>query len=114
MAGVGGSEVLYLSFLRSPIGTGLTEIRGKVEMEPCDWLLANEEVSRLSGDCGGVMRLGLLHSEWDREPGTEGGMRKMEDGSMFGLLLSKLNPWPLNMLTGRVSRPLSEPSMERG
>lgn len=26
----------YLSFLRSPTGTGLTEIRGKVEMEPCD------------------------------------------------------------------------------
>lgn len=59
----------YLSFLRSPIGTGLTEIRGNVEMEPCDWLLANEEVSRLSGDCGGVMRLGLLHSECEREPG---------------------------------------------
>lgn len=53
----------YLSFLRSPIGKGLTEIRGKVAMEPCDWLLANEEVSRLRGDCGGVMRLGLLHSE---------------------------------------------------
>lgn len=46
----GGVIMLYLSFLRSPIGTGLTEIRGKVEMEPCDWLLANEEVSRLSGD----------------------------------------------------------------
>lgn len=41
-------------------------------MEPCDWLLANEEVSRLSGDCGGVMRLGLLHSECDREPGFRG------------------------------------------
>ena len=62
----------YLSFLRSPIGKGLTEIRGKVEMEPCDWLLANEEVSRLRGDCGGVMRLGLLHSEWEREPGFRG------------------------------------------
>lgn len=70
-----GNVMLYLSFLRSPIGTGLTEIRGKVEMEPCDWLLANEEVSRLSGDCGGVMRLGLLHSEWDREPGTKGRIR---------------------------------------
>lgn len=79
MGGGGGrSDALYLSFLRSPIGTGLTEIRGKVEMEPCDWLLANEEVSRLSGDCGGVMRLGLLHSEWDREPGTEGRMRLQE------------------------------------
>lgn len=62
-------SVPYLSFRRSPIGTGLTEIRGNVEMEPCDWLLANEEVSRLSGDCGGVIRLGLLHSEWEREPG---------------------------------------------
>lgn len=71
----GGTDTLYLSFLRSPIGTGLTEIRGKVEMEPCDWLLTNEEVSRLSGDCGGVMRLGLLHSEWDREPGTKGRIR---------------------------------------
>lgn len=40
-----------------------------MEIEPCDWLLANEEVSRLSGDCGGVMRLGLLHSECEREPG---------------------------------------------
>lgn len=65
-------NILYLSFLRSPIGTGLTEIRGKVEMEPCDWLLANEDVSRLSGDCGGVMRLGLLHSEWESEPGRRG------------------------------------------
>ena len=61
----------YLSLRRSPIGRGLTEIRGKVEMEPCDWLLAKEEVSRLSGDCGGVMRLGLLHSECEREPGIE-------------------------------------------
>lgn len=41
-------------------------------MEPCDWLLANEEVSRLSGDCGGVMRLGLLHSECESEPGFRG------------------------------------------
>lgn len=66
----------YRSFLRSPIGTGLTEIRGKVEMEPCDWLLANEDVSRLSGDCGGVMRLGLLHSECEREPGFRRRMRQ--------------------------------------
>ena len=68
----------YLSFLRSPIGTGLTEIRGKVEMEPCDWLLANEDVSRLSGDCGGVMRLGLLHSECEREPGFRGRIRQIK------------------------------------
>lgn len=65
------SDVLYLSFLRSPIGKGLTEIRGRVEMEPCDWLLAKEDVSRFSGDCGGVMRLGLLHSEWESEPSKE-------------------------------------------
>ena len=44
-------------------------------MEPCDWLLANEEVSRLSGDCGGVMRLGLLHSECERDPGFRGRIR---------------------------------------
>lgn len=68
----------YLSFLRSPIGTGLTEIRGNVEMEPCDWLLANEDVSRLSGDCGGVMRLGLLHSECEAEPGWRGKTRREE------------------------------------
>lgn len=44
-------------------------------MEPCDWLLANEEVSRLRGDCGGVIRLGLLHSEWEREPAKKGGIK---------------------------------------
>jgi hypothetical protein len=38
-------------------------------MELCDWLLAKEDVSRFRGDWGGVMRLGLLHSECDREPG---------------------------------------------
>lgn len=53
-------------------------MRGKVEMEPCDWLLAKEEVSRLRGDWGGVMRLGLLHSEWEREPGTNDGGRERE------------------------------------
>lgn len=51
------------------MGTGLTEIR--VEMEFWDWLEANEDVSRLSGDMGGVMRLGLLHSECDRDPNTQ-------------------------------------------
>lgn len=45
-------------------------------MDPCDWLLANEDVSRLSGDCGGVMRLGLLHSECEREPGFRRRMNK--------------------------------------
>lgn len=64
-------------------------------MEPCDWLLANEEVSRLSGDCGGVMRLGLLHSEWDREPGREGSIRIQEnDGSMFSFFSVNENPRP--------------------
>lgn len=44
-------------------------------MEPWDWLLANEEVSKLRGDCGGVMRLGLLHSEWEREPAMKGRIK---------------------------------------
>lgn len=56
----------YLSFRLSPSGAGLTDILGWVEMELCDWLLAKDEVSRLTGDMGGV---GLLHSEWEREPG---------------------------------------------
>lgn len=47
-----------------------------MEIELCDWLLAKEEVSRFRGDWGGVMRLGLLHSEWDREPGGEGPGRE--------------------------------------
>lgn len=50
----------YPSFLLSPTGAGLTEMRGWLEMEPCDWLLAKDDVSRLTGDTGGV---GLLHSE---------------------------------------------------
>lgn len=37
-----------------------------METEPCDWLLVNDDVSRLTGDTGGV---GLLHSECEREPG---------------------------------------------
>lgn len=36
-------------------------------MEPCDWLLVKDDVSRLTGDTGGV---GLLHSECEREPGA--------------------------------------------
>lgn len=40
-------------------------------MEFWDWLEANEDVSRLCGDRGGVMRLGLLHSEWDTDPLSE-------------------------------------------
>lgn len=58
----------YLSFLRSPTDTGLIEILGKVEREFWDWLLAKEDVSKLRGDCGGVIKLGLLHSECDKEP----------------------------------------------
>lgn len=36
-------------------------------MELCDWLLVKDDVSRLTGDIGGV---GLLHSEWERDPGV--------------------------------------------
>lgn len=36
-------------------------------MELCDWLLVKDDVSRLTGDIGGV---GLLHSECEREPGV--------------------------------------------
>lgn len=35
-------------------------------MELCDWLLVKDDVSKLTGDIGGV---GLLHSECEREPG---------------------------------------------
>lgn len=58
-------ELAYLSFRLSPIGAGLTDILGWMEMELCDWLLVKDDVSRLTGDIGGV---GLLHSEWEREP----------------------------------------------
>lgn len=57
----------YPSFLLSPTGAGLTDILGWVEMELCDWLLVKDDVSRLTGDIGGV---GLLHSECEREPGV--------------------------------------------
>ena len=58
----------YLSFLRSPIGRGLTDILGRVEMEPCDWLLAKEDVSRLRGDWGGVMRAKEhMQRSWGRD-----------------------------------------------
>lgn len=44
-------------------------------MELCDWLLVKDDVSRLTGDIGGV---GLLHSECEREPGVaeEKGKKK--------------------------------------
>lgn len=67
-------ELPYPSFLLSLTGAGLTDIRGWLETELCDWLLAKDDVSRLTGDIGGV---GLLHSEWEREPeeaGEEGGV----------------------------------------
>lgn len=48
-------------------------------MEPCDWLLVKEDVSRLMGDIGGV---GLLHSECERDPG------EAEDGLRFWALLT--------------------------
>lgn len=35
-------------------------------MELCDWLLVQDDVSRLMGDIGGV---GLLHSECESDPG---------------------------------------------
>ena len=57
----------YPSFCLSPAGAGLTDILGWVEMELCDWLLMKDDVSRLTGDIGGV---GLLHSECEREPGV--------------------------------------------
>ncbi len=57
----------YLSLLLS-IGTGLTDSLVWAEMEPCDWLLLKEAASR--GERGGVTRLGLLQSEWDRDPET--------------------------------------------
>jgi len=56
----------YPSLRLSPTGAGLTDILGWVEMEHCDWLLEKDDVSRLTGDIGGV---GLLHSECEREPG---------------------------------------------
>lgn len=65
-------QFTYPSFLLSPTEAGLTEMRGWLEMEPCDWLLAKDDVSRLTGDTGGV---GLLHSEWEREP-EEVGVRR--------------------------------------
>lgn len=60
-----GSSKYGPSFLLSPTGAGLTDILGWVEMELCDWLLVKDDVSRLTGDIGGV---GLLHSECESEP----------------------------------------------
>lgn len=57
----------YPSFRLSPIEAGLTDILGWVEMELCDWLLVKDDVSRLTGDIGGV---GLLPSECVSEPGV--------------------------------------------
>lgn len=56
----------YPSFRLSPSEAGLTDILGCVEMELCDWLLVEDDVSRLTGDIGGV---GLLLPECDSKPG---------------------------------------------
>lgn len=61
-----GETLAYPSFLLSPTGTGLTDILGWEETELCDWLLEKDDVSRLTGDMGGV---GLLHSECERDAG---------------------------------------------
>ena len=45
-------------------------------MELCDWLLVKDDVSRLTGDIGGV---GLLHSECEREPGGGAEEREMSE-----------------------------------
>lgn len=58
----------YPSLLLSPTGAGLTDILGWEEVELCDWLLEKDDVSRLTGDIGGVR---LLHSECEREPGVK-------------------------------------------
>lgn len=60
-------RLAYPSFRLSPIEAGLTDILGWVEMELCDWLLVKDDVSRLTGDIGGV---GLLPSECVSEPGV--------------------------------------------
>lgn len=59
----------YPSLLLSPAGAGLTDILGWEEVELCDWLLEKDDVSKLTGDVGGVR---LLHSECEREPGVTG------------------------------------------
>lgn len=57
----------YPSLRLSPTGAGLTDILGWTERELSDWLLEKDDMSRLTGDIGGV---GLLHSERERDPGV--------------------------------------------
>lgn len=57
----------YPSLLLSPAAAGLTDTLGWEEVELCDWLLEKDDVSKLTGDIGGVR---LLHSECEREPGV--------------------------------------------
>lgn len=68
-------RLAYPSFRLSPIEAGLTDILGWVEMELCDWLLVKDDVSRLTGDIGGV---GLLPSECVSEPGETEDIKKIE------------------------------------
>lgn len=57
------------------------------EIELCDWLLPNEEVSRFMGDCGGVIKLGLLLSEPLSEPVVNRGYLVLEGIRILPLLL---------------------------
>lgn len=68
-------RLAYPSFRLSPIEAGLTDILGWVEMELCDWLLVKDDVSRLTGDIGGV---GLLPSECVSEPGVTEDIKKLK------------------------------------
>lgn len=54
-------------------------------MEPCDWLLVKDDVSRLMGDIGGV---GLLHSECERDPGEEEEEGMISDSGFWWHFLS--------------------------
>lgn len=71
-------------------------------MELCDWLLVKDDVSRLTGDIGGV---GLLHSECEREPG-EAEEKGMKSDWLFALNNARYQ-------TINSSLPLSDPA-ERG
>lgn len=74
-------------------------------MELCDWLLAKDVVSRLTGDIGGVR---LLHSECEREPG-EAEEKSMNSDSQHTAVLLLIRQCKLP----NSSAPLSDPA-ERG
>lgn len=95
----------YPSFRLSLTGAGLTDILGWVEMELCDWLLVKDDVSRLTGDIGGV---GLLHSECEREPG--GAEVKGMNSDSLRTAVTLVTRW-CNCRNSTV--PLSDP-VERG